>query len=259
MEAFQHPDGRLLRLGKQRPRIDSRTLRLARYLAPDIAPAPPSCDYSKGLTSWGMMDNDSLGCCVISALGHALQLVTMNTTGILTVPDATILKYYEWFGGYVPGDPSTDNGCVELDVLNLLRKVGFAQRALLAYAAVSPLNAEHVRKTIELFGFAFPGLALPVTAQSQVGGLWDVVGNPATDPNSQPGSWGGHCPIVIAYDASGLTCVTWGALQKMTWRFWNAYCDEAYGLLLGYVVCDALEPAGFSTTDLMADLAVVTG
>lgn len=259
MEPYQHHDGRVLRLGKNPRRVDHRTLHVSRYFAPDIAPAPPACDYSKGMTSWGMMDNDFLGCCVIAGIGHALQLLTLNTTGILTVPDATILRYYEWFGGYVPGDPATDNGCVELDVLNLWRKFGVAQRALLAYAAVSPSSAEHVRKTIELFGFCYIGVSLPTTAQSQVGKVWDVVGNPASDPDSQPGSWGGHAVIVVAYDAETLTVVTWGGLQKLTWKFWSAYVDEAYALLLGYVVCKEFEAAGFSTPDLMADLAVVTG
>ena len=27
---------------------------------------------------------------------------------------------------------------------------------------------------------------------------------------------------VVAYDSRGLTVVTWGALQVMTWSFWGA-------------------------------------
>jgi hypothetical protein len=36
---------------------------------------------------------------------------------------------------------------------------------------------------------------------------------------------------VVAYDQRGLTVVTWGALQRMTWGFLYAYCDEAYAVL----------------------------
>jgi len=36
---------------------------------------------------------------------------------------------------------------------------------------------------------------------------------------------------VVAYDERGLTCVTWGTLKRMTWTFWDAYCDEAYAVL----------------------------
>lgn len=246
-----------VKLGKKLPRVDHRTLRLAKYMAVDIPPAPPALDNSKGLASWGMMYNDSLGDCTIAAIGHAIQLVTLNTVGIVTPVDAQILKYYEWFCGYVWGDANTDQGGVELDVLNNWRKWGVNGHALLAYAAPAPGDIEHIKKTVELFGFAYIGLGLPITAQSQVGSVWDVVGNPTTDPNSQPYSWGGHAVIVMAYDAETLTVVTWGQLQKMTWAFWQAYVDEAYALLLGYIV--GTEPKGFSTSDLMADLAVVTG
>jgi hypothetical protein len=248
-----------VKLGKKAPRIDARTLKMAKYLAPDISPAPPALDYSRGLASWGMMANDSLGDCTIAAIGHAFQVVTLNTTGIVTLSDADIIKYYSWFCGYVPGDPSTDQGGVELDVLNNWRKWGVGGHAMLAYAAPAPGNAEHIRKAVELFGFVYIGLGLPITAQSQVGGLWDVVGNPQTDPNSQPGSWGGHAVVVVAYDAETLTVITWGALQKMTWAFWQAYVDESYALVLGYRVGVDPEPAGFTMSELIADLAVVTG
>src|SRR5205807_2360624 len=76
------------------------------------------------------------------------------------------------------------------------------------------------------------GLALPRSAQSQVGGLWDV----DTSSNGAAGSWGGHAVILTAYqfDAAGnhtFDCVTWGAVQKMTLSFLSAYCDEMYCLL----------------------------
>ncbi len=70
---------------------------------------------------------------------------------------------------------------------------------------------------------------------------------------STPGSWGGHAVPVIAYDASGLTCITWGALKRMTWAFWDAYCDEAYACLSRDWAA-ARAPSGFDWAALDADL-----
>lgn len=245
-----------LRLGKLFPRRDPRTLKLARYLAPSLPPAPLVVDNTAGIRAWGMMKNDALGDCTIAACGHAMQVVTANTRGLSTVTDAQVERYYSWWDGYVSGDASTDNGGVCLDVLNNWRKWGFAGNALLAYAAPAPGSAEHIRKSIQLFGFVYIGIGLPLTAQEQVGKVWDVV--PPAGPRTEPYSWGGHCVVVCAYDPEGLTCITWGGLQRMTWPFWAAYCDESYALLLGYRLGGELELA-LSMNDLQSDLTAVTG
>jgi hypothetical protein len=227
------------KLGKKAPKIDSRTLRLAKYLTA-VPPPPASCDWTKGVTEWGMMLNDALGDCTCAAIGHGIQVANLNGDVEVTPQDAVILALYEGACGYVPSDPSTDQGGVIVDVLNFARKwhagtehAHHHQRKfrLLAYADPDPGDVEHVKQAVALFGTVDIGLQLPITAQNQVGGVWDVVGNPQTDPNSQPGSWGGHSVIVCAYDADGLTCITWGQNQRMTWKFWSAYVDESHAVL----------------------------
>lgn len=50
--------------------------------------------------------------------------------------------------------------------------------------------------------------------------------------------------------------VTWGALQVMTWSFWEAYCDEAYAILSAdYLNGNEQAPQGFSMQQLQTDLA----
>ena len=50
--------------------------------------------------------------------------------------------------------------------------------------------------------------------------------------------------------------VTWGALQVMTWSFWEAYCDEAYAILSAdYINGQKQAPQGFNLQQLQADLA----
>ena len=59
----------------------------------------------------------------------------------------------------------------------------------------------------------------------------------------------------MAYDARGVTCVTWGALQQMTWSFWEAYCEEAYAILSNdYLTGKKKTPQGFGLPQLQVDL-----
>lgn len=230
---YTHTDGRILLLGKDTPKIDNRTFQLKDFLS--RATPPPSANWYQGITSWGMMLNDTLGDCTCAAIGHAKQVSTLNTPdGEETPPDVLILNLYEKSCGYVNGDPSTDQGGIIVNVLNYVRKyrLGKHKHWLYAFADPDPGDVEHIKQAIATFGIVDIGLQLPITAQNQVGSTWDVVGNPNTDPNSQPGSWGGHSVIVSSYGTNGLTCITWGALQTMTWEFWSTYVDESHALLM---------------------------
>jgi hypothetical protein len=41
--------------------------------------------------------------------------------------------------------------------------------------------------------------------------------------------------------------VTWGALQQMTWLFWEAYCKEAYAVVSAdYLTTKKTTPQGFN-------------
>jgi hypothetical protein len=129
------------RLGKKPPRVDSRTLQLAKYLrvcatdlvqkgtglpeatAPShvLAPAPASIDWTAKISSWPMMANDTLGDCTCAAAGHMIECWTANLGDAFTPTNTQIIAAYSATSGYVPGDPATDKGAVELDVLNYWR------------------------------------------------------------------------------------------------------------------------------------------
>jgi hypothetical protein len=222
-------------LGKKAAKFDPRAFQLRDFL--ELMQPPAQANWYKHLTSFGMMLNNTKGCCTIAAVGHAEQVATLNTpTGMETPPDSAILSVYERACGYVPNDPSTDQGGVIVDVLNWVRQhplaLGCGKPTLFAYAAPNPGDIIHAKQAIAEFGLLDIGIQLPISAQSQVGKVWDVVGNPDTDPDSKPGSWGGHSVIVCAYDENTVTCITWGQLQVMTWRFWQKYVDESHALLM---------------------------
>ena len=97
------------------PRIPHRSALVAGQILP---PPPPSIDYTAGMpANLGELMNDSIGDCTCAAWGHAQQVWSFNSNPPMqTLPDADIEALYEAVGGYVPGDSSTDNGCVEQDV-----------------------------------------------------------------------------------------------------------------------------------------------
>jgi hypothetical protein len=242
-----------MKLGRKAIKTDSRTLMLARYLTAKLPKPPAKTDWTKGVTSWGVMKNDTLGDCTIAGVGHAIQVWTANTGTMKTVPDSTVVSYYEKWDGYDPSDPSTDRGGIELDVLNDWKKNGFAGHTLTAFADPKVSDLVEIRQSIALFGGLYIGLSLPLTAQSQE--VWDVVPNGGA--KAKKGSWGGHCVFVCKYDAKTFTCITWGALKPMTLAFWKKYCDEAHTLLSPDWISAKGAPSGFDMAQLQTDLSMI--
>jgi len=242
-----------MKLGRKAIKTDTRTLKLARYLTPGLPPPPASADWTTGVTSWGMMLNDTLGDCTIAGVGHAIQVFTANTGTMLTVSNSTIVSYYQKWDGYVPGNPATDLGGCELDVLNGWQKQDFAGNVLTAFADPQPANLDQVRQSIALFGGVYIGLSLPLTAKTQ--DVWDVVRRGGAQ--AAPGSWGGHCVFVPKYDEQSFTCITWGQLKTMTVAFWQKYCDEAHALLAQSWLTAKGSPSGFDQAQLEADLKAI--
>jgi len=244
-------------LGKLPPIEDSRTLGMAKYIGSSLPVPPRVVDNSHGIQSWGMMGNDTLGDCTCAAVGHLIQVWTATASSEFTTPDSDIEALYSGACGYVPGNPNTDNGGSLLGVLNYWRNKGVPGTGdkIAAYVALDPTNYKHIQDALWLFGAAYIGLMLPLSAQSQVGQIWCESNDSS---QNEQGSWGGHCVAVVGFDGGGLTCVTWGALQRMTWGFWHTYCDEAYGVLSADWLSKAgTSPEGFDLAQLQADLTAV--
>src|SRR5580692_6287960 len=127
-------------LGRKAVITDSRTLKMASYLGPQLPPSPASVDWTKGKSSWGMMLNDKLGCCTIAGCAHAIQLWSNSVGQEITIPDSDVLATYEQWDGYNPSDPNTDNGGIELNVLNQWKNKGLFGHQLLAFGAVNYNN-----------------------------------------------------------------------------------------------------------------------
>jgi hypothetical protein len=240
-------------LGKGPVRFDARTLRFSRYRKA-LPPVPNSLGWTSKIGMLGMMLNDQLGDCVVAGYGHSVQEWTAYAAGAPSIiPDNVVLKGYEDVGGYVPGDPSTDNGCVMLDALKYFRRKGLGGHVIQAFVAVNPLDELEVREAIHLFGSLYIGLDLPVSAQNQY--TWHVPASGITAGDGVPGSWGGHCVPVMGYSPLTLNTITWGARQEMTWEFLRAYCSEAYAMLSKeWIAVNGLSPSRFDMAQLLFDL-----
>lgn len=243
-------------LGKLPPRFDARTLRMSRYMR--AVPAPPvSVSYERAIPEWGMLLNDTLGDCVCAAAGH-MEMQWTTYAGIPFLPtDGDIEKAYELIGGYVPGDPTTDQGCDMLSALKVWKRDGIAGRKIAAYAKLSMGQdiALELQQSVFCFGNCYLGMSLPETAQGEE--FWEVF--PDAGDVAKPGSWGGHCVPVVGYGPNSITIVSWGQVMGMTWNFFRTYCDEAYAVLShAWIEKSGHAPNGFDYDLLGSDLGEVT-
>ena len=213
-----------LRFGKAPARPDGRVTRLAPFI--DRTKAPPSSwDFD---TNYGVkiptpvFANDQFGDCVIAGRAHQeLRFKYLTENRVIAITDADVTsEYFSESGG-------ADSG---LDVPTSLREWQYAgwiaagkNRRIHGFATLNwhsqgDVEASMVSDLGVGIGLQLPGDALDKFYKNQV---WDVSGR---------GIYG-HYVYVVGYDAAGLTCVTWGARQRMTWAFLDIYCDEAFAIV----------------------------
>jgi hypothetical protein len=199
-----------------------------------------------------MFANDRLGdCTIVGEANDALLTAARFNLPAPPISDEDVEARYGRVCGYVRGDPSTDRGGIELDVLNDWRRDPFNGVELVAFAIVDVHDVELLRYAVQLFGALYVGMALPSSAQPQTGAgkLWDTV------PGMVPASWGGHCLLLDGYNwtlpVPEFLGATWAMQQRMTEAFWRAVGDEAYVPLTD----QALEQPGVDKAAILAQLA----
>lgn len=244
-------------LGKTPARHDPRTLRMSKYLTGPIANVLSDEDWSRGAVKWRMFRNDLLGCCTRAAQGHAVQ-TWLKATGSQDAPpdDAAIVEAYSRASGYVPGDPSTDQGCNMLDALTDWRKNPLGGHRIHSFVKLSAGDRSHLMAAIQMFGGVYVGAQLPRACQDR--DVWIAAARTSRDGEYAPGSWGGHCFWSPGYTPAGVLIVSWGQLVCCSWQWWLDYVDEAYAVL-GAKWADEGRPApsGFDLATLRADLAML--
>jgi hypothetical protein len=246
-----------LKAGKLPAQPGRPHLKLGAYLDHGkLGPAPISADWVSRVpaSAWGMLANDRVGDCTCAGVAHKrIGDVYANRDEILQVTDPEVIALYENFG-YNPADPSTDQGASCQSVLEFWHANGFLGEKIVAFAKVDVSSRAEVCQAIAIFGQLYCGLQVPQSAEDQTnaGQPWTVV----------PGSpnLGGHCVTVGAYDEDGLTCVTWGQLQSMSWEFFTEYFDECWVIVSpDFIAKSGTDVQGLSLYQLGADQSALTG
>ena len=265
--------GREVVFGRRRPTEAQRatTPHLGVYLARrrGTMPTPPStCDYSpKAIAALRQLYlNNALGDCVIAQGYHGEGVATGNAGPVPFIASAAqIIADYGAIGGYVPGDPSTDQGCDVPTALDYWTRVGFANKTRLAgRIAVDPTNPAQIILALWLFENLFFGVDLPdswiTPFPSRDGFVWGI--DPAgVDPQN------GHAYGGVGYDArSGVKITTWGMLGIQTFPAIAETCvasagGELYALLTPDLIAkgQARAPNGLDWATLVADFDAMGG
>jgi hypothetical protein len=212
---------------------------------------PSLVDRASKVTSWPMYLNDSLGDCTCAAVGHAIQGFTAYASSEVTIPQNAVLGLYEAVGGYVPGDPSTDQGCNEQDILEYWSKTGVAGHKISAFAEIADCtNVAKLRQALYLFGTVYLGINCPASAQEQFskGEPWTYVRGSEIE--------GGHAIVLQEAKGSDMSIVTWGALQGMQPSFAEHYIEEAWVIITpDWIAKNGNDVDGFNLASLQADFA----
>ena len=250
-----------MKMGKKEAFFSPNSPKMASLiLHGNIPPVPASIDYSTRVSNWPMFENQNLGDCTVAAIGHLIQLYTSYTKSqpsVMTKDE--IIKTYSAVSGYVPGNPATDNGAVEQNVLNYWLHNGVPVNGVInkiaGFARVNVRKRTELEYAIYWFGGAYLGVALPIAWQTTTN--WEKPANLLG--NNAPGSWGGHAIPAISYDSNYLTVITWGKKVKMSWAAYEAYCDEAWAVIDPLFVNQQGKcPANnFDWSQLLADMQLI--
>lgn len=239
-----HADGRTFHVGG---RIQPTTAHHLKLHDPKFGinlskwPATPtSTTYSQRPRAQAVLTdvlcNDKLGCCTESNAYHmqALRQAAAGRAVFHPTPEQ-VTATYSRDGGYVPGDPSTDQGCDETVVLGNAVKLGISDAygfkgidKLAGYVAVNAADRALVRAAITLFVGGTVCMQLPDNwlnpFPSSPGWVWDAPnGVFVPDPNN------GHCFSILDQTDKALIGGSWGMPFTLTYDALAAGCSAAGG------------------------------
>jgi hypothetical protein len=159
-----------------------------------------------------------------------------------TFPDADqVIQYYLTYTG------GQDTGVVLSDFLAYVRKIGFYGHKVTAYAPVMVHDVSTLMTALWLYDAVYTGITVTQGMQDafQNGQPWDaaaVQGEPI----------GGHCVPAVGYSDEGITVITWGQPQLITWPAWHTISTEAWAVITGELASG--DGRGVNLAALQADL-----
>lgn len=225
-----------LKLGKKPATPSVKDIMLRTVLADSITikDAPPGYGHwpkvAKLGLSWGMLGNNRYGDCAFAGAAHETMLLNAENGVKVTFTDTGVLSDYA-STGFDPATGANDNGTDIGNLMEYRRKTGVIDAAgnrhkIGAYVALEPKNWDQLLQALYVFNFVAVGFEVPSYAMDQfsAGREWTYRGQGTIE--------GGHyVPCVGRPGLSRVKFVTWGALQDMSRAFYEAFSDEAYGVV----------------------------
>jgi hypothetical protein len=275
VKTIQHPvSGRTFKLGRKRPIARCPRFSLKNYVMRSMPSPPAKCDYTQAAKASlsNIYGNDTLGDCVIAAMAHVVGVLTGNSGAKpFLYSTAQIVGLYSAIGGYLPGEPNTDQGCDEQTALNYWENNGAlppkttdptGAHKIAGWMTVNAKDPTEVRTALWLFENLYFGIELPdqwINPMPKASGFtWDTAGK--SDPNN------GHCVAGVGYTSKGVVIDTWGMTGTLTDAAIAKYAVQASGGELYTVVSlDGIDkatekaPAGFDWSQLIADFDSMGG
>jgi hypothetical protein len=195
-------------------------------------------------TAWGMDGNDQYGNCGAAGFNHGMMAddIVLNYPETIPSRDQIIQYYLSYTGGQ-------DTGVVLADFLAYIQKNQFFGHTVEAYAPVGVHDIPTLQFAVDTFDFSYTGITVydDMMTAFQNGEPWDVSQmNSAVD--------GGHCVPLVGYDSQYLYCITWGAVQKITYPGWHYISTEAWAVISGDFVAKGGDGRGVDIAALKTDL-----
>jgi len=220
---------------------------LSELLTNPLPPASTAVDHTFARKSWGMLGNDRYGDCAVAGIVHLREVHARIVAKSEKWPsDAqTVKQYLAYTGG-------NDDGCVLSELLLYWHQHGLFNDKVPAFAPLKVKNDAEVKSAVQTFGAVYLGVDVPKPAMQQFdrGLAWELTGTPADDDIE-----GGHCIVLAKYDGARAGALTWGAVQPLSWRWYQRYAREAWVALSSeFLASKAIDVAA-----LKADIAKLGG
>lgn len=225
-----------------RPAVFPAGLRdLTYYVAGDLPKAPASVPVPS-VADWGMDGNDTYGDCGVAGCNHLLMAAAASAGKAETFPtaDQVVSFYLTYTGG-------EDTGVVLSDFLAYVRSKGFYGHTVSAYAPVKVHDVPTLQAALWLYDAVYTGISVTQ-------GMMDAfqAGRPWDSKAVRGQSIGGHCVPGVGYSDEGLTVITWGQPQLVTWPAWHKISTEAWAVIPGEL--SGGDGHGVSLAALQSDL-----
>jgi hypothetical protein len=247
-----------LMLGKTPARPGAAKLKLAKYIDAAALPKPPAeFGHERLVTNWGMLGNDTAGCCVWAGAGHEVMLWNREAGRTANVTTTSTLKNYSLVTGYDPTTGANDSGTDMEEAAKYRRQTGLLdadgkRHKIGAYVALEPGDLDQLWYATYLFDGVGIGVEFPTQWMDafNAGKPWDAIRRPKVE--------GGHYITAPAKRAGDAVIITWGQATPLTPRGYQQFNDESLAYLTEEKLTNGRSLEGFDLATLRADLALVS-